>query len=494
MPPDRLSRLIATAHAGVPDAELVRRVADTRDEAAFELLVRRHSAAVWKICRGIADHHTAEDAFQATFLALLRKAGSLRTNPAGWLARVATRAALKARRRLPVLPDGFDTVAAAPAPPDDTGPVLHAELDRLSDRYRLPLVLCHLHGLTQAEAAARLGWPLGTVATRVKRGCEALKKRLARRGVAFTLALFGTGVVTESVVASAIRLFDPITVSPATTQLTIEVLRMLNPHPVRWIVLTACGLLLAGGLIGLWPANSSPVTPTATAAPVPATDKSAELEEAWLALNYDQQAMVRAVVRLHSDPKATTAFLKKRMRPVTVDEKSAKKALADLESDDEKTWQAAYRSIKYYDPRLALSLPDVFAAVTSDTGRHRLYHALMVDRAPDDPVVAREAWFHYDDPMESDALSERGWYNLTFRPTDDAPLAVGRVDSTVIIPGKAKNVTHHRDWSRAVCSITLLELFATPEAVELLTEMAGGHSDVYPTITAKESLARLKKK
>src|SRR4051794_6896235 len=103
MPPDHLNRLFAATHAGVPDAELVRRVADTRDEAAFELLVRRHAAAVWKICRGIADHHAAEDAFQATFLALLRKAGSLRTNPAGWIARVATRAALKARRRLPVL-------------------------------------------------------------------------------------------------------------------------------------------------------------------------------------------------------------------------------------------------------------------------------------------------------------------------------------------------------------------------------------------------------
>lgn len=494
MPPDRLNRLIAATHAGIPDAELVRRVADTRDEAAFELLVRRHATAVWKICRGITDHHAAEDAFQATFLALLRKAGSLRTNPAGWLARVATRAALKARRRLLVLPNGFDTATPDLPEPDDTGPLLHAELDRLSDRYRLPIVLCHLHGLTQAEAAARLGWPLGTVATRVKRGCEALRKRLARRGIAFTLAFFGTGAVSESVVASAMRLLDPTAVSPTTTQLTAEVLRMMNPNPVRWIVLTACGLLAVGGMIGLWPESNSPVAPTATAAPVPPVDKTAELEEAWLALDYSPQAVVRAVVRLHSDPKATTAFLKKRMRPVTVDEKSAKKVLADLESDDEKTWQAAYRSIKYYDPRLALSLSDVFAAVKTDIGRHRLYHALMVDRTPDDPVVAREAWYHYDDPVENDTLAERGWYNLTFRPTDDAPRTVGRVDSTVVIPGKAKNVTHHRDWNRAAASITLLELFATPEAVELLTEMASGHPDVYPTTTAKEALGRLKKK
>ena len=114
MLPNRLTRLLAGTHAGVPDAELVRRVADANDEAAFELLVRRHAAGVWRVCRAVAaDHHAAEDAFQATFLALLRKAGSLTTNPAGWLVRVATRAALKTRRRLPVLPDGFDASAYA---------------------------------------------------------------------------------------------------------------------------------------------------------------------------------------------------------------------------------------------------------------------------------------------------------------------------------------------------------------------------------------------
>lgn len=494
MPPDRLHRLLTATHAGVPDVELVRRVAEVGDDAAFELLVRRHAAAVWRVCRAVsADHHTAEDAFQATFLALLKKAGSLTTNPAGWLVRVATRAALKTRRRLPVLPDGFDTAAPDAPSPDDSSPLVHAELDRLPDRYRLPVVLCHLHGLTQAEAAARLGWPLGTVATRVKRGCEVLRTRLTRRGVVFTLAAFAAGAVGEPAVASAVRLLDPAAISPSTLRLTTEVLRMLNPNPVRLTVLAACGGLLAATAVGVWPTTSSPIAPPASAAPVPVSDQSPALDEAWdgLLVN-DAKRQTRGTVRLAADPRATVAFLKKRLSPVTVDEKSAKKVLTDLDSDDAKTWQAAYRAVQYHDPRLALSVPDIFSQVTTTLGRHRLYQGLRTDSTADSKWVTVETWYTYTNPKEVEWSTQKGWYKLTRRTTADAPPTVARADASLDIPSQPENFFRPH-WDRADRGITLLEGFGTDDAVALLKEIAGGHPDATPTKSAKEALARLKK-
>src|SRR5437764_1654124 len=101
--PEPLIRLLHAAYAapadGVTDAELLARVAAGRDDAAFELLVRRYAELVWRVCRAVTrDHHAAEDAFQAAFLALATKAAAVRGDPGGWLYRVAYHAALKARR------------------------------------------------------------------------------------------------------------------------------------------------------------------------------------------------------------------------------------------------------------------------------------------------------------------------------------------------------------------------------------------------------------
>jgi RNA polymerase sigma factor (sigma-70 family) len=194
--PEPLVRLLHAAYAapanGVTDAELLTRVSTGKDDAAFELLVRRYAELVWRVCRATAlDHHAAEDAFQATFLALATKVGTIRGEPGGWLYRVAYHAGLKARTASPQHGwVGFDCADDQPAPagrsPEDAelAALLHTELNRLADAYRLPVVLCHLHGLTQAEAAARLGLPLGTVATRVSRGLARLRERLSSRGVA----------------------------------------------------------------------------------------------------------------------------------------------------------------------------------------------------------------------------------------------------------------------------------------------------------------------
>jgi RNA polymerase sigma factor (sigma-70 family) len=211
-------------HGGVADADLVQRFVLHRDEAAFELLLRRHAALVLRVCRAILrDHHLAEDAFQATFLTLARKAGSIgrRQAVAGWLYRVARNASLKARGRQ--ARDSARSLVeeppAAPLPaPDDLSPVLHEELGRLPEKYRLPLVLCFLEGQSHADAARQLGWPKGTVAGRIARARDVLRRRLTRRGQVLPAALLGTALAPAA--GSAV----PPTLVPSTVRAALAFL------------------------------------------------------------------------------------------------------------------------------------------------------------------------------------------------------------------------------------------------------------------------------
>jgi RNA polymerase sigma factor (sigma-70 family) len=203
-------RGLAEARAGCPpaDDELVRRFAEQRDEAAFAALVKRHGAMVLGVCRRVLRHEQdAEDAFQAVFLVLSRKAASLHNKGAvgPWLFGVAHRLALKARgaarrwrerethpaERAAADPLAELTVREAQA-------VLDQELARLPERERGPLILCYLEGLTRDEAAGRLGCPLGTLKTRLERGRAALQKRLTRRGLTLTGAVSTLLVTAKS--------------------------------------------------------------------------------------------------------------------------------------------------------------------------------------------------------------------------------------------------------------------------------------------------------
>jgi RNA polymerase sigma factor (sigma-70 family) len=181
---------------GLTDRELLERFI-ARDgegaELAFASLVERHGPMVLRVCRTVLrDAHEAEDAFQATFLILALKAGSIRGRESltSWLYSVAYNVAASARssaarRRSHELKAGQTrSLAVTEDARDDLGPVIHEELDRIPERYRAVLVLCCLEGLTQHQAAQQLGWPLGTVQSRLARGRERLRARLARRGLA----------------------------------------------------------------------------------------------------------------------------------------------------------------------------------------------------------------------------------------------------------------------------------------------------------------------
>jgi RNA polymerase sigma factor (sigma-70 family) len=208
-----LRRAVAPAgSAGVSDAQLLERFAASHDEAAFELLVWRHSRMVHGVCRRLLrDEQDAEDAFQATLLALARRAPSIgkRESVGGWLYRVAYRVALRARaqaaaRRAREQRLGERPVAAAEPDPSvaaawqELRQVLDEQVGRLPGKYREVFVLCVLAGKSNAEAARELNCPVGTVESRLSRARALLRAALARRGFAVPAGVLAAGLCQEA--------------------------------------------------------------------------------------------------------------------------------------------------------------------------------------------------------------------------------------------------------------------------------------------------------
>jgi RNA polymerase sigma factor (sigma-70 family) len=203
-----LRRLTGGPDAGVPDAELLRRFVATRDEAAFELLLWRHGPMVHGVCRRVLRHaHDAEDAFQATFLALARKAGSISQSESlgGWLFRVAYRVALRARR--PETSSLEDEPAAPEAATDlvwrDLRPVLDQEINRLPRKYSEAIIFCYFQGKTHEQAARELGCTKGALGVRLMRARELLRGRLTRRGLALPAVVFAA-TLTNNLAPAAV--------------------------------------------------------------------------------------------------------------------------------------------------------------------------------------------------------------------------------------------------------------------------------------------------
>jgi RND family efflux transporter MFP subunit len=278
---DRI-RDMAAEVGGVSDAQLLDRFAANRDEAAFELLLWRHSRLVFGVCaRVLRDMHDAEDAFQATYLVLARRAGRIarREAVAGWLYKVAYRVALTARDRRARREAREKLVAAsehpcaapnAPASVEnmELRGILDQEIGRLPARFRSVIVLCYLEGKSVDEAAMLLGCPRGTVASRLSRGRERLRARLAGRGLAATAAL---AILSEANAAPRpLSLISTLTaaalrytakgaaanaaLSHRITVLTEEVLRAMLLNQLKTsivIVIAFAGILLVGSALAV---------------------------------------------------------------------------------------------------------------------------------------------------------------------------------------------------------------------------------------------------
>jgi RNA polymerase sigma factor (sigma-70 family) len=267
------------------DGQLLERFATRRGEAsehAFATLVERHGPVVLRLCRSVLrDEHEAQDAFQATFLVLAQRAGSLwvRDSIGPWIHSVAYRVASCARaagirrqrheRRHAELAAGRLAVYHD-EDREDLEAVVHEEIDRLPEHYRAPLILCDLEGCTHEQAARSLGWPVGTVKSRQARGRQRLRDRLIRRGLSPSCGMtLGGGVLTP-------ELPVPAALTKATTNLATiwagadsarvavavlarEVLKVMVLQKIKQIVLSLSMISLtaagAGGL--LWRAMAA---------------------------------------------------------------------------------------------------------------------------------------------------------------------------------------------------------------------------------------------
>jgi RNA polymerase sigma factor (sigma-70 family) len=194
------------------DRELLHRFHRLRDQAAFELLLRRHGPMVLGVCRRVLAHtHDAEDAFQATFLVLVRRAGTIRDPEllANFLYGVAYRVARKSRARLARQSQCERRATSMPVEEvysdlawQELRSVLDEELQALPAKYQAPLVLCYLEGMTNEQAARRLGWPPGSMSYRLAKGREMLRERLARRDQAYSANLLSLVLMTKVAVDS----------------------------------------------------------------------------------------------------------------------------------------------------------------------------------------------------------------------------------------------------------------------------------------------------
>jgi RNA polymerase sigma factor (sigma-70 family) len=222
---EETQRFLAAA-AEDTDQELLERFNCHKDETAFALLVERHGPMVWSVCRRVlANEQDAEDAFQATFLVLVRRGNSLQ-NPqllGSWLYGVANRTARKARAqagRRCQQERQAEPVATESDPSNDLAwrelrSMLDEELNRLPEKYRLPLILCYLQGLTNEEAARRLGWPAGSMSYRLARGREMLRERMQARKREAPAGFFSLTLALGATAGSMSRHLADLTVQAA---------------------------------------------------------------------------------------------------------------------------------------------------------------------------------------------------------------------------------------------------------------------------------------
>jgi RNA polymerase sigma factor (sigma-70 family) len=297
---------LSAGRVAITDGDLLSRFVNERDEAAFESLLLRHGAMVLGVCRRILRSEAdAHDAFQATFLVFLRKAGSIqpRAMVGNWLYGVAQRTSLKARalRRMPVMSWADESLASCDASRDqvqaELRDLLDRELSHLPDKYRAPVVLCELEGRSIKEAAQTLDCPAGTVASRLARGRDLLARRLTRQGFGVSGVALAALLTNEaasaavptrlcfSLIEAAVAVtFDGSLsagiVSSEVNRLAAGALKTMSTSRLQWAIAVCMSipLVVTGGSLLLYRASAAEEKSTPPAVVTTADDKSEKRE------------------------------------------------------------------------------------------------------------------------------------------------------------------------------------------------------------------------
>jgi RNA polymerase sigma factor (sigma-70 family) len=283
--------VLAPDGAGLSDGRLLTCFVEHRDDSAFEALVRRLGPMVLGVCRRVMENdQDAEDAFQATFLVLVRKAAMVvpREAVANWLYGVAYQTARKGRamavkrrireKQVTAMPELASRGASAAGPDpewSDLLPLLDQELARLPDKYRLPVVLCDLQGRTRKDAAGQLGWPEGSLSGRLSRARGILARRLSRRGVVISggalAAVIGqnaaSAFVPPAVLAATLHAAKAFAAGSVASAISIQaaalaegVLKTMLIAKLKTgaLMLVTCGLIALGGSLAYSGFGSQP--------------------------------------------------------------------------------------------------------------------------------------------------------------------------------------------------------------------------------------------
>jgi serpin B len=292
----RLRRIIGPEGDAASDAQLLTAYA-AGEASAFEEIVGRHGRMVHGVCqRLLGNAHDADDAFQAVFMVLARKAGSLRhqESVASWLYGVACRTAKKARvsaarrrRREEVVATMTREDIADAESQDSVGPVLDEEVNRLPEKYRLPVLLCYLEGESNEDAARRLRCSTGAVKMRLLRARELLRSRLGRRGVAVSAVALGTLLEGQAASASvpaplldstlkAAHAFAAGSAAGAASAVALAqgVIRDMSLAKMKWIAIVVFALGVVGIGVGLSVQGQERQEPTTTEEQVAIADEA----------------------------------------------------------------------------------------------------------------------------------------------------------------------------------------------------------------------------
>jgi hypothetical protein len=218
------------------------------------------------------------------------------------------------------------------------------------------------------------------------------------------------------------------------------------------------------------------VAAAAPARPAPPAAE-AQLEAWWAEMEKGEPEATRALLKFAERPEETIAFLKPRLKALTIEARRVRELLADLGSDKDEVWKAAYSELEYFDPRLVIDLPTLMNDVTESPARQRMVEILS----------GRTRGSLAGKEIKLLTLGKGDGYNFSAEGTWWAEHLVARLNRSAWGNAKMK-------WTRATRAVALLEHFGTPEAVALLKSLATGHADAQPTVQAKAALERLAKK